>query len=254
MSSLAIAGITLVCVFGASLLGMLLSTRLPAQHLDDQSKDTIQVVTGLMATLAALVLGLLTASSKGSYDHASAEFQQLATRTVLLDRALVAYGPETKEIRGLLLTRLRTRVDQLFPGPKETGPLNPLLARPLVIEDVESRLRSLLPAPDAKQAHIDRALQLVNDMERTGWGLTLEQSDRSLPMPMLVIVIAWLAGMFVGFGMLAPRHTTAVVALLIGALSVSAAIFLIEELNHPLDGIIHISGDPLRNALRYLDR
>ena len=112
----------------------------------------------------------------------------------------------------------------------------------------------MLPAPDAKQAHIERALQLINDMESTGWGLTLEQSDHSLPAPMLFIVIAWLAGMFVGFGLLAPRHTTAVAALLIGALSVSASIFLIEEMNHPLDGIIHISGDPLRNALQYLDR
>ena len=67
-------------------------------------------------------------------------------------------------------------------------------------------------------------------------------------------MIAWLAGMFVGFGMLAPRHTTAVAALLVGALSVSASIFLIEEMNHPLDGIIHISSEPLRNSLRYLDR
>lgn len=252
MSSLSIAAITLACVFTSALVGMRLGTVLPASHLDDGSKDTVKIVTGLMATLAALVLGLLTASAKSSYDRANQEFQQIATRAVLLDRALAAYGPETLEVRALLVSGFRSRITQLFPDPGVSHSSNPLQARPLVIEDVETRLRLLLPASDAKPAHLARALQLVDDMTSTGWVLTLEQSDNSLPAPMLIIVIAWLAGMFVGFGLLAPRHATAVAALLIGALSVSAAIFLIEELSHPLGGLIHISGEPLRDALRYL--
>ncbi len=118
--------------------------------------------------------------------------------------------------------------------------------RPIKVEQVEARLRALLPPSDAKRAHMERALQLIDQMANSGWVLTIEERDSALPTPMLVVLIAWLAAMFVGFGMLAPRNATVAVALLVGALSVSASIFLIEEMNHPLDGMIHISGTPLR--------
>jgi len=231
---------------------MHLSKVLPASHLSDASRDTLKVMTGLMATLAALVLGLLIASAKSSYDRANDDFRQLAAKTILLDRALAEYGPETKEIRAALLNGYKARMDQLFPTTVEDARPGPLERRPLQVEQIEAHLRALLPASDAKRAHIARALQLVDQMANSGWVLTIEESDTALPTAMLVVLIVWLAAMFVGFGMLAPRNATVTVALFIGALSVSASIFLIEEMNHPLDGLIQISGTPLRNALKFL--
>ena len=252
MSPLALSLICLVCSFGGALLGMRISRVVPESHLSESSRDTLKVMTGLMATLAALVLGLLIASAKSSYDRANDDFRQLAAKTVLLDRALAEYGPETKEVRASLLNAYQARMDQLFPTAGMDAHPGPLERRPLQVEQIETRLRALLPASDAKRAHMERALQLVDQMSNSGWVLTIEESDNALPTAMMVVLIAWLAAMFVGFGMLAPRNATVGVALLVGALSVSASIFLIEEMNHPLDGMIQISGTPLRNALKFL--
>lgn len=252
MNALAISLICLVCSFGGALLGMHISKVLPASHLSDSSRDTLKVMTGLMATLAALILGLLIASAKASYDRANDDFRQLAAKTVLLDRALAEYGPETKDVRAYLLNAYKARMDQLFPTTVEDARPGPLERRPLKVEEIETRLRALLPPSEAKRAHMERALQVLDQMANSGWILTIEESDTALPPLMLVVLIAWLAAMFVGFGMLAPRNATVAVALLVGALSVSASILLIEEMNHPLDGMIHISGTPLRDAIKFL--
>ena len=252
MNALAISLICLICSFGGALLGMHISKVLPASHLSDSSRDTLKVMTGLMATLAALILGLLIASAKASYDRANDDFRQLAAKTVLLDRALAEYGPETKDVRAYLLNAYKARMDQLFPTTVEDARPGPLERRPLKVEEIETRLRALLPPSEAKRAHMERALQVLDQMANSGWILTIEESDTALPPLMLVVLIAWLAAMFVGFGMLAPRNATVAVALLVGALSVSASILLIEEMNHPLDGMIHISGTPLRDAIKFL--
>ena len=68
MSSLAIGLISAGCIFGGALLGLLLQGLLPEHHLRDTSKDTVKVVAGMIATLSALVLGLLVGSAKSSFD------------------------------------------------------------------------------------------------------------------------------------------------------------------------------------------
>ena len=102
MNSLTIAGIVFLCTFGGSLLGILLRRVLPEPHLNSDSKDVVKMGTGLLATLSALVVGLLIASAKSSFDAQRTGLQQLSANTILLDRSLKLYGPETKEIRELL--------------------------------------------------------------------------------------------------------------------------------------------------------
>src|SRR6202040_2238531 len=96
-SSQTIFLISVGCIFGGALLGLLLQRLIPEHHLRDNSKDTVKVVAGTIATLAALVLGLLVASAKNSFDALNPEVTQSSTKVILLDRALAAYGPETKE-------------------------------------------------------------------------------------------------------------------------------------------------------------
>jgi fluoride ion exporter CrcB/FEX len=66
MNALGAAAIVFAFVFGGAVLGMLLRGILPAHHLNDQSRDVVRLGTGLVATMAALVLGLLVASAKGT--------------------------------------------------------------------------------------------------------------------------------------------------------------------------------------------
>ena len=102
MSSLTISLIMLACVFGGALLGLLLHAVLPQHHLSSETKDIVKLGMGLVGTMSALVLGLLVASAKNSYDTQSAELTQLSANIALLDRGLALYGPETKETRALL--------------------------------------------------------------------------------------------------------------------------------------------------------
>ena len=114
MSPIAVALLVLTCTFGGALLGMFLRTVLPEHHLDDASKDVVKLVSGLMATLAALVLGLLVASSKNSFDTVNEGFRESAAKIILLDRALAQYGPETQGIREVLKAGFAARIEQLL--------------------------------------------------------------------------------------------------------------------------------------------
>jgi hypothetical protein len=102
MNSIVIRLFVLVCTFGAALLGMLLRAFLPERHLSGDSKETVRLGMGMVATMAALVLGLLVASAKNFYDTQSGDLTQLSANVILLDRVLAHFGPETKEARDVL--------------------------------------------------------------------------------------------------------------------------------------------------------
>src|SRR4030095_6662186 len=114
MSSITISLIVFACIFGGALLGILLHAVLPQHHLSNESKDIVKLGMGLVGTMAALVLGLLVASAKGSYDTQSAELTQMSANIALLDRVLALYGPETKETRALLRGAVARVLDQMW--------------------------------------------------------------------------------------------------------------------------------------------
>src|SRR6202045_4731772 len=98
MNAIALSCITFVCISGGALLGMFL----PGHHLSTDDKDVVRLGTGLIGTIAALVLGLLIASAKNSYDTQSTQITQMTASVVLLDRLLAQYGAETGAVRDLL--------------------------------------------------------------------------------------------------------------------------------------------------------
>lgn len=111
MSPITISVVVFACVFGGGLLGIFLHSLLPNEHLDSDSKEAVRLGMALVGTTVALVLGLLIASGKGFYDTQSSEVTQLAADVVLLDRVLLQFGPETKEIRELLRSSVASMVD-----------------------------------------------------------------------------------------------------------------------------------------------
>src|SRR5215471_11897714 len=115
MSTLEIAGITFVCIFGGALLGMYLQGVLPEQHLSDKSQNTVTLGMGLIATMAALVLGLLTASAKSSFDTQDSEIKQMSANLILLDRTLAHYGPQTNNIRDQIRRAIEYRLAVTWP-------------------------------------------------------------------------------------------------------------------------------------------
>ena len=73
MTPMVIGWIVLACSFGGALAGMYLRAKLPEDHLNTETRDLVKLGMGLVATMAALVLGLLIASAKSSYDTRKSE-------------------------------------------------------------------------------------------------------------------------------------------------------------------------------------
>src|SRR5262250_3338277 len=105
--------ITLVCVYAGALLGLGLQRLLPEHHLSNESKDSVKLVAGLLATLSALVLGLLIASGKNSFDGVADALKQIAAKVIIMDRLLAEYGPESNEVRALLKRQYAERLARL---------------------------------------------------------------------------------------------------------------------------------------------
>ncbi len=238
------------CLSGAALLGMRVRAALPEHHLNPDTKDAVKFAMGLVATMAALVLGLLVASTKGAYDTKKSEVTQMAAKLVFLDRVLANYGSETAEARDLLRRSVGSAVNRMWPDRKspQAAELDPSESSG---EAFFNSLQKLSPQNDVQRSLKSQAAQVATDVGQMRW-LLFEQTETSISLPMLIILICWLAIIFMSAGLFAPPNATVIVALMLAALSVSGAIFLILELDMPFDGVIQISPGPMRNALIHL--
>lgn len=242
--------IVFACVFGAALLGMFLRAILPAHHLSDDTKSTVSVAMGLVATMAALILGLLVASAKELYDAEKSGVTQLAAKVVGLDRLLANYGPETKEARSSLRTLVERSISEMWPSDDgKSAQLDPSAAS---AEAVFASIEALKPQGDSQQALKAQALTTAIDIGQSRW-LEFEQASAANSPVLMAILTFWLAVPFISFGLFSPRpNATILVALMLAAFSVAGAIFLILELEMPFDGILRISDAPMVNALSHL--
>jgi hypothetical protein len=160
MNSMVISAIVFLATFGGALVGILLRTVLPEPHLSSESKDVIKLGTGLIATMAALVLGLLIGEAKTAFDAQRSGFRELATNIILLDRALAHYGPETEQARKLLRGTVSNVIDRLWPtnGAHSSG-----LDNSATSSDANSlydAVRNLSPRDDAQRSIQAQALQI----------------------------------------------------------------------------------------------
>ena len=120
MNDTIIGALVFACLFGAGLFGVRVRAALPEDHRSTETKDAVKVGMGLVATMAALVLGLLVASTKGSYDAQKNEVIQMAAKTVFLDRVLANYGSETAESRDILRQSVGSAIDHIWPDKKSS--------------------------------------------------------------------------------------------------------------------------------------
>jgi hypothetical protein len=253
MSSLAVAVTAFACAFGGAVLGMALRAALPGSHLSDESKEVIRLGAGFVGTMAALVLGLLVASATSEFNAEDRGFQQLATDYTVLDRALKQYGPEAEGAREMLRRSADTVLERLWPasGPRTSG----FSAAEITAanEALFASVRDLSPRNGAQRQIQTQVMQIGVELGKHRWGLSQGESG-SIPAPFLVVLMFWVAALFTAFGLLSPRNATVIIVLLVCALSVAAAVFLILDLSQPFEGLIRVSGEPLREARSRLGR
>jgi hypothetical protein len=250
MSSIGVAVTIFCCLLGGAVFGMGLRTLLPKHHLDPDTKDLIKLGVGLIGTMSALVLGLLVASTKSSYDMKKSELAEMAGKIILLDRILVHYGAEADDVRAAL----RTTVAGMEAGNGSKHGLEQLGdAARADREIVFDRIQGLMPHTDAQRSLKTQAESLAISLGQTRW-LLYAQSGTSISTPFLVIVVFWLTVLYLSFGLFAPVNGTAFATLVISAVSVAGAMFLILDLDHPFSGFMRIPDTPLRNALAVLGK
>jgi Protein of unknown function (DUF4239) len=249
MSSIVVSLTVFVCVFGGALCGIFVRRTLPQDHLSADSRQVVTMSMGLVATMAALVLGLLVSSAKSFYDAQSAELTQMSTKVILLDRVLAHYGPETKEVRDVLRDVVSGGIDRIW--PQESTQPSELRAPSTGSESLIVKIQALSPKDDQQRSLQTQALSIVMGLTQTRW-LMYEQEANSVSKPILVILVFWLTAIFISFGLFAPRNATVITALFVAGLSVSGAIFLILEMYAPFGGLIEISSASLRKGLAQL--
>ena len=250
MTALAIAAITFVCAFGCAVIGAYLHDWLPAPHLSKESQDVVRLAMGLIATMTAVLLGLVTTAARSTFDANDTAIRNSAVNILILDRDLARYGPETKPTRDLLRSVVVFQVETVWPTE---GRSHDVAALPTPkVEEIENQILQLSPASDAQRWSKNEALALSQQVLKIRWWVFA--SGGGIPQLFIVVVIFWLSVTFGSFGLYAPRNGTVVGALFIAALSVAAALFLIVELDGPFDGVIKVSGGPLRFAIENLGR
>jgi len=251
MRSLWISLLTFLLLMAGAVLGARLRSVLPKHHLAEESKDIAKAAIGFLVTMCALVMGLLIASAKTSFDTRSRELLQASTKIVLLDRNLRQYGPEADPARQLLHRIVTSRV--LLDRPSDVSVGGKLQDTPIAIEEFQKQVRELSPTNESQRLVRARALQLGQDLAETRW-LAMEEPAGSIPSALLVLLVLWLAVIGTCIGVFSPRTRTLAAVGLACSLSAASAIFLILEMDRPFGGLIRVSDVPLRDAIIYLEQ
>lgn len=241
--------------FGGALFGMHVRARLPQHHVDADSRDTVKVAIGLIATMTALVLGLVTASAKSSFDEVEGAVKRTSVDVLAMDRALARYGPETQPIRRGLADMVQQRIAMIWEPEASGASRRDPVSSGFVTqgERLADAIRALKPSDDLQRAMQAQAAAHAESLLDARW-MVLSANASTVPTPFLVVLSLWLTIIFTSFGLFAPRNGTVTAALLLAAVSVGAALFLVLELESPFDGLLKSSPEPLLGALQRINQ
>ena len=248
MNALSISLLVFTLIFGGALVGAAVRPLLSEHHLHPDSRDVVKLATGLIGTLAALVLGLLIASAKSTFDQKTNQVRQLTTSMIVLDDLLVQYGPEAAGVRNLLRQSIQPLANRIW-REQELPTGEPVHFQSTTEAWIfENELERLSPKDDVQRSVQSRAIQTFTEGAETRLQL-FAQTGGSIPAPFLVVLVFWLGAIFVSFTLFARANLVVMASLFVCALSFAGAIFLILELDNPFTGLMEISSATLRGAL-----
>lgn len=266
MNELATAALLLVLLLAASAAGLYVQRLLREHHKTRDTIDSVRLVITMLVTFAALVLGLLTSSVKASFDAESDEVRAYAIELIQLDQGLRAFGAAADPARARLRIYTAAAIASTWPHePAPPGDYYPRQVNPVrkgslesrglgaMLERIQERIERLVPEDDLHARVANRLRGMMADVLQTRWRL-VEQARSSISLPFLLVLMFWLVVIFAIFGLSSPRNGLVFVVLLLSAISVSSALFLILELDTPLTGWLVIPSQPLRDALLHESR
>ena len=247
MTSITTSLLAAACVFFGGVTGLHLHRFLPPAHLTKETQEVVRLSIGMLSVLSSLVLGLLIATAKTSYDTTDQAVRRYAAELALLNETLRDYGGEAGGPRDLLRTYTETLLNNIWPINGDRPQLSDDRAW-VLMERVREEVRALRPVDDGQKWLRDQALTINVALLRERWLLIGDQGPSVSPV-VLVVLVSWITAIFTSFGLNAPRNASVTAAFLVCALAIGGSIFLILEMDRPLDGVMQISSLPLRNVL-----
>lgn len=254
LKAVVISLIIFACIIGGAFIGILFRALLPERHLSDESRNMVTLGMGIVATMAALAVGLMIQGAQTSFSAQRSDLIDMSAKIVFLDKLLADYGPGAEGARETLRGSLERTINQLWPKDGSGGAM---------IEPPESKsetlyyqILSLKPDSDARRAIRDEAISLTYDLAQARDTIVMGQA-RSIPGVFLIvlgIILFWFVAIFFSFGLYAPTNGTVVATLIISALAVALALFMIIELNRPFDGLLRMPSEPLMDALQHIGK
>jgi hypothetical protein len=249
MHALMVSSLVFALVFAGALVGMAIRRAVPETHFTPEAKDTVRLAIGLVVTMTGLVLGMLVSSAKTFYDGEKNQVAEMSSQIILMNDLLAAYGPETKQARIEALGFVEDAADRIW--PKEKSALFQL--RPANrSEDFYREVQSLVPKNDTQASVKAQLLSLNMSLKKGYWLMYLQTVQTPIPTPLLGVVTSWLVAIFISFGIFAPRNLTVMATLIVCAMAVSAAIFIILSMYAPFTGILRISPAAVRDAVHQM--
>lgn len=251
MTNAMIGLVAFAAIFSGAMIGMFGARWLPDGHLSDATRNAVSVSVAIIGTLAALVLGLMTSTASSAFTERSNAVRAISVDIIRIDRVLKRYGPDADAPRAKLALYTEAKTRELFPAPGQAAASGDATVE--MLEAMETAVLELAPTDPTRTWLRSQAITLCGGLFEARW-LLVQQSGTSIPLPFLVLLIFWLSVVFCSFGLFAPFNGTVIAALFLCSVGVSGGIFMILELGSPFSGLVHVSDQPMREALAELQR
>jgi hypothetical protein len=249
MGEVLVGVVIFACLAGAALASLLIYPRFPEHHRQDDTSAVVRLSANLFVVMSSLVLGLMINSAKNTFETIDHNVHNFATQLIILDRSLRQYGPDTADARATLTAYLQRLVDATSPTQRTPAVANRLSE--LLLNKVGDQLADLTPPEAKRAAALQAATQQLQKVIEQRWVL-VGQSDGIIPVPLILLLVAWLMLIFASFGFRAPRNATIVGTFIVSSALAAAALYLILDMDTPFTGPIQISTAPLQRALTEL--
>lgn len=223
--------------------------RLPKHHLTDDTKNLVSVSMTVVATISALVLGLLISNANSSFIRLGGQVTALSAEILRLDQILRRYGSDTDLARKTLRQYAEQKAADLFPEDGNVQVGNPATYE--LLQRVEDLMLALKPANARDQWWLGQATTLAGKIGDARW-LLAQQVGQGTPKLFVALLIFWLALLFASFGLFAPHNLTSAAILTLSALAVAGAVAMFLELEQGFGSVIRISPEPMREAVKTL--
>jgi hypothetical protein len=262
---IAIAILSLVLLLAGSGAGLVCQNLLKERHRNPETIESIRLVVTMLVTFAALVLGLLVTSVKADFDKHNDEYRAYGDYLIRLDARLREFGPEADQIRKSLRAFTASVILQSWPEETPPGGEYPKDFKPLFagsdetqvitsqLHNIDNLIQNLSPQDTYHTRIYAKILEHLKQMQDVRWSL-VEGCTSRVSSVFLTALMFWLVTVFFMFGMVVPRNGLVYLAVFLTSLSVASTLYIILDLDHPMDGYIKVSSQPLRGALIHMDQ